>query len=281
MSIPSLAVQTNGGPAVSGDQLNTYQQTCDNMAQLRAFTGVSGIQVYARGTSTIGDGGQGVFYWNATGTAPDDNGITTVVPSGATSGEWTRLGGSGTSQASLTVTGNATIGGTLGVTGATSLTSLAVSGNATVGGAVTLSNLTASKLVATNASKVLVSITTLPTGTTATTQAASVSNTTVATTQFANPSTTNSANGSVTLPGGTIIKWGTATSSGTSANNITITFEVAFPSNIYSITTTQLSPGGSNFIEVTATTTGGATAGIHTASAYVNGLPINWIAIGD
>lgn len=134
MSVPTLSVQTNGGPGVSGDNLNTYQQTCDNMAQLRAFTGISGIQVYARGTSAIGDGGQGVFYWNVMGTAVDDNGATTVVPSGATSGEWTRLGGSGTTQASLTVTGNATIGGTLTVTGATSLTSATVSGNAAVAG---------------------------------------------------------------------------------------------------------------------------------------------------
>ena len=93
MAAPSLSVQVNGGNPITGDQLNTYEQTCDTVAQLRGFIGVSGVQTYVRGTSSINDGGQGAFYWNATGVAVDDNGLTTVLPLGSAtgSGEWTRL----------------------------------------------------------------------------------------------------------------------------------------------------------------------------------------------
>lgn len=91
MTAPALSVYINAANQVSGDNFNTFEQTCDNMAQLRAFVGTSGLQIYVRGTTTPADGGQGAFYWNATGTKPDDNGVSTVVPSGAASGEWTRL----------------------------------------------------------------------------------------------------------------------------------------------------------------------------------------------
>ncbi len=49
------------------------------------------MQVFIRGTFTVGDGGQGNFYWNALGTAPDDGGLTTIVPTGSVVGVWTRL----------------------------------------------------------------------------------------------------------------------------------------------------------------------------------------------
>lgn len=63
---------------------------------------------------------------------------------------------------------------------------------------------------------------------TATTQASTDSSTKVATTAFANPSTTlGSTAGSVTLPGGLILKYGTQTSLG--PGNFTITYPVAFP----------------------------------------------------
>ena len=92
MSAPSLCVQINGGPGVSGDQLNTYEQTCDTAAQLRAFIGVQGIQVYMRGQSAVADGYQGVFYWNYGALSPvDDNGATTIVPNGAGVGCWSRI----------------------------------------------------------------------------------------------------------------------------------------------------------------------------------------------
>ncbi len=90
MSAPALAVAGNINP-ISPDNLNTYAQTCNSAAELRNFIGVTGVQVYMRGYISPGDGGQGNFYWNASGVAPDDGGITTIVPTGASSGEWTRL----------------------------------------------------------------------------------------------------------------------------------------------------------------------------------------------
>ncbi len=91
MSAPALSVFTTGGAAVSGDNLNTFVQSANSMADLRGFVGVAGVQVFVRGTAAPGDGGQGDFYWNVNGTAPDDNGLTTVVPYGSGSGEWTRI----------------------------------------------------------------------------------------------------------------------------------------------------------------------------------------------
>lgn len=91
MTAPALASYVNGIGQVSADNYNTFLQTCDIAAQLRGFAGVPGIEVYMRGFLTIGDGGQGIFYWNAGGTAADDGGVTTIVPSSSTAGVWTRL----------------------------------------------------------------------------------------------------------------------------------------------------------------------------------------------
>lgn len=82
---------TAGQGVITADNLNGVNQTCDNASQLRTLTGVTGMQVYIRGTTTIADGGQGNFYWNASSTAADDNGVTTIKPTGASSGAWTRL----------------------------------------------------------------------------------------------------------------------------------------------------------------------------------------------
>lgn len=92
MSAPTLSVYQNGVNQVSGDQLNTFTQWCVNVSQLRGLTGKSNMMVYMQGFNSALDGGQGLFYWNAGGTAPDDNGVTTVVPNGAASGEWNRIG---------------------------------------------------------------------------------------------------------------------------------------------------------------------------------------------
>ena len=91
MSAPQLTIYADGVGTVSGDGLNTFTSSCDTAAELRSFVGIQGIQVFIRGTASPGDGGQGNFYWNINGTAADDNGVTTIVPSGAGSGEWTRL----------------------------------------------------------------------------------------------------------------------------------------------------------------------------------------------
>lgn len=92
MSAPQLTVSIQGVGVISADQANTYEQTCDSVAQLRSFTGITGIEVAIRGTTTPGDGGAGPFYWNSTSTAADDNGATTVRPNGVFVGAWTRLG---------------------------------------------------------------------------------------------------------------------------------------------------------------------------------------------
>jgi hypothetical protein len=91
MSAPALTQYVQGQGSVSADNLNTFQQTCDNFAQLRAFTGASGMQVYARGQATAGDGLFGTFYWNATSAATDDN-LTAIVPTSSVgTGAWLRL----------------------------------------------------------------------------------------------------------------------------------------------------------------------------------------------
>lgn len=90
--IPQLTVWADGVQPINADGLNTFLQTCDTVDDLRAFIGVTGMQVFMRGYSASGDGGQGNFYWNATGTGPDDDGVTNIVPYGAAAGCWTRLG---------------------------------------------------------------------------------------------------------------------------------------------------------------------------------------------
>ena len=94
MAAPSLFVQIQGQGAVSADNCNTFEQTCDNFSQLKAFAGIAGIQVYARGANSPGDGFQGEFYWNSNSLSVDDNGVTTLSPYGfssATPGRWIRL----------------------------------------------------------------------------------------------------------------------------------------------------------------------------------------------
>lgn len=96
MSIPSLSIQSQGLNQVSADNYNTYLQGCNVVTDLRNFVGVTGIKVFMAGYTAIGDGGEGIFYWNASGSAPDDSGVTTIVPNGAAAGEWSRLTGGST-----------------------------------------------------------------------------------------------------------------------------------------------------------------------------------------
>jgi hypothetical protein len=90
MSAPQLTVYANGKGVVNGDQLDTFVQSCNTIADLRAFVGVVGVQVDIRGTNSVGDGGAGSFYWNATSTGPDD-GQNVIVPPAASVGAWIRL----------------------------------------------------------------------------------------------------------------------------------------------------------------------------------------------
>jgi hypothetical protein len=95
MSAPQLTAYVQGQGSVSADQLDTFEQTCDTVAELRGLTGVPGLQVFVRGYNTPGDGGQGPFYWNPTSTAADNNGASVIQPTGSLgAGRWIRLGGS-------------------------------------------------------------------------------------------------------------------------------------------------------------------------------------------
>lgn len=90
MSAPALSIAIQGQGSVSADNLNTYSQTCDTIAQLRAFVGAPGVQVYIRGLVSVGDGGQGAFVWVANVTGTDD-GKSIIVPTSTASGYWERL----------------------------------------------------------------------------------------------------------------------------------------------------------------------------------------------
>jgi hypothetical protein len=92
MTAPSNKVFRNGqSESVSGDQLNTFTQWITNVAALRSFIGTASMSIFLEGFDTINDGGEGQFYWNAEGTGPDDDGVTNVVPYGASIGCWTRF----------------------------------------------------------------------------------------------------------------------------------------------------------------------------------------------
>ena len=108
----ALRQYVNGSVSVSGDNLNTFEQTCDTAAQLRTLYGTTGMQVFLRGITAPADGGQGPFYWNASGTGPDDN-LNIIVPLGSSAGVWSRIpwsatGGVNLSDGLVTATGSTT-----------------------------------------------------------------------------------------------------------------------------------------------------------------------------
>lgn len=88
MSSPSNAVQVQGQGSVDADQLNTFVQYADTFAGLRAFTGTDQMTVWCLGGTAVNDGYQGAFYWNSAVAA--DDGANNILPSGSTSGGWTR-----------------------------------------------------------------------------------------------------------------------------------------------------------------------------------------------
>lgn len=87
----ALAVYQQGGNPVNADGFNTFTQSCDVFADLRAFVGTDGIQVFARGKTTVDDGSQGYFYWDTSQVAPVDDNDDTIVPYGSSGACWTRI----------------------------------------------------------------------------------------------------------------------------------------------------------------------------------------------
>ena len=91
MSAPALTNYQSGMGVVTGDNLNTFAQTCDNVAQLRGLIGIAGLSVITRGQIAPGDGNGGYYWWDAVSTATD-NGLTVIKPTGGASmGRWTSI----------------------------------------------------------------------------------------------------------------------------------------------------------------------------------------------
>lgn len=90
MTQPTPTVSAQGLGVVPGDLLNTYVQTVANFAQLRTFPGLSNMSVNVLGGASPGDGLQGIFYYNASSTAADDN-ATVIAPTGVATGRWLKL----------------------------------------------------------------------------------------------------------------------------------------------------------------------------------------------
>jgi hypothetical protein len=92
MTIPAPAIQIQGQGVVSADNLNSYVTGGGLLlANLRAFSGLTGMTVFMSGYTGQNDGGQGMFGW-VLGTGADDNGVSTIVPTGNTAGYWSRIG---------------------------------------------------------------------------------------------------------------------------------------------------------------------------------------------
>ena len=86
MSIPAPAIQVQGQGVVSADNLNSYVTGGGLLlANLRAFSGLTGMTVFMSGYTGQNDGGQGMFGW-VLGTGTDDGGVSTIVPTGNTAG---------------------------------------------------------------------------------------------------------------------------------------------------------------------------------------------------
>lgn len=90
MTAPSLNAAIQGQGTISADNLNTFTQTAQMSSQLREFTGLPGMVVLLQGIAFANDGNGGFFWWNPSGTEPDDN-FNYIVPNNASSGEWERL----------------------------------------------------------------------------------------------------------------------------------------------------------------------------------------------
>lgn len=102
MSAPQLVAYQQGVSILNADGLNTFESTCDTFAEMRNFSGTTGMQLFVRGATTQADGGQGVFAWVLV-TNPTDDNFSTIVPSGQTSAAWVRIPTSGLAVPTLVV----------------------------------------------------------------------------------------------------------------------------------------------------------------------------------
>ena len=156
MTVPTNFVATSGTGAspITADNFNSLVQGGMLLATARGFSGVQNQEISLIGNVSTNDGGQGNFVWTL-GTGTDDGGVTTIVPTGNTSGYWARITlGTTTTLASLTVTGatslagltasgNVSVSGTTTLTGALTAPSISFSGTNGIVGTVTNDNATA------------------------------------------------------------------------------------------------------------------------------------------
>lgn len=91
MAVPSNYVAVQGQGSIGGDQFNTLVQTCDTAADLRGFIGQNNMMVALQGITAPGDGNAGLFRWNSSSTAADNN-STIIAPTGVSSGRWVLCG---------------------------------------------------------------------------------------------------------------------------------------------------------------------------------------------
>jgi len=83
-------VTQDGVGVISAGQLNAYTFSCYNTGVLRTIVGQTGMTAYLQGTNVPADGGQGIFYWNYTSVAADNN-STIIVPAVVVYGAWIRV----------------------------------------------------------------------------------------------------------------------------------------------------------------------------------------------
>jgi hypothetical protein len=90
MTAPTPQQFIQGQGTVSADNLNTFQQTCSNVTQLRSVIGLPGMQMFTQGLTVPGDGGARIYYWDSTSIGPD-NGTTVIVPQSGVTGAWVAM----------------------------------------------------------------------------------------------------------------------------------------------------------------------------------------------
>lgn len=90
MSVPLLTSYFQGQGAGGADDWNTLTRSGALLGDLQAFIGLQNMTVYMLGYTAVGDGGQGLFYWNSSFTGTSDN-INSIQPYGIVQGAWIRV----------------------------------------------------------------------------------------------------------------------------------------------------------------------------------------------
>lgn len=87
---PALVVQQAGLGVETADNMNTYVGSGGALlANLQSFVGITGSTVYTVGNVAPGDGGQGMWTWNAGLTS--GNNVNSIIPFGSVQGGWQRV----------------------------------------------------------------------------------------------------------------------------------------------------------------------------------------------